>query len=141
VSEQNVQLTRRAYELFNARDVEAFIALCNPEIELNSTFAAVGGATYHGHDGIRRWFADLEDAWGDELRAEVETYFDLGENTLTFMALHGRGQQSGVDVAMPATQVIGWRDGLLIYFKAYIHREDALSDLGITEDALQPIAP
>jgi ketosteroid isomerase-like protein len=142
VSQQNIELQRRLVEAFNARDIEAWIALCDPQIELHSTFAAVGGMTvYHGHDGLRRWFGDLEDAWGSEIRIEVEAYFDLGEHTLGFHVLHGRGRQSGVEVAMPAAAVQRWRDGLTAYIKAYAHREDALKDLDISEDALEPIAP
>jgi ketosteroid isomerase-like protein len=141
VSEQNVELHRRTIEMFNARDVEAFIALCEPQIEFHSTFAAVGGGVYNGHDGLRRWFRDFEDVWGDEFRIEAEAYFDLGEQTLTFYVLHGRGKQSGAEVALPTAVVARWRDGLCVYFKAYAHREDALSDLGVSEDALEPIAP
>jgi hypothetical protein len=55
--------------------------------------------------------------------------------------LHGRGQQSGAQVAMPYAQVLRWRDGRCTYLKAYAHREDALKDLGVSEDELEPIAP
>jgi hypothetical protein len=58
MSQENVELHRRTYEAFNARDVEAFIALSDPQIEFHSAFAAVGGAIYHGHDGLRRWHRD-----------------------------------------------------------------------------------
>jgi hypothetical protein len=34
-----------------------------------------------------------------------------------------------------------WRNGLIVHFKVYAHREDALADLGVSEDALEPIAP
>jgi ketosteroid isomerase-like protein len=83
----NVQFTRRFIDAFNARNIEAIVACCAPDIELHSTFAAVGGATYSGHDGVRRWQEDLADAWGEEIRVEPEAYFDLGEQTLAF--LHG----------------------------------------------------
>ena len=75
---------RRFVAAFNARDVESLIACFAPSIEYHSAFAAVGGAVYHGHDGLRRWHRDLAEAWGDEIRAEPETYFDLGEHTLAF---------------------------------------------------------
>jgi ketosteroid isomerase-like protein len=141
VSEQNVELLRRAYEAFNARDIETLIAYYDPSVEFHSHFAAVGGMTvYHGHDGLRRWHRDLEDVWGDEIRLEPEAYFDLGEHTLAFGALHGRGRQSGVDVALPAAQVARWRDGRIVFFKGYADKEDALSDLGVSEEALEPIA-
>jgi hypothetical protein len=42
---------------------------------------------------------------------------------------------------MPTTHVIRWRDGLVISFRGYASRTDALSDLGVSEDALVPIEP
>jgi ketosteroid isomerase-like protein len=141
VSEQNVELARRATEAYNAHDLEALIALYDPQIELHSTFAAVGGAVYHGHDGVRKYFRDLEEAWEGETHIEPEAFFDLGEYTLAFNVLRGRGRQSGAEVAMPVALVARWRDGLMVYFKGYAHREDALSDLGVSKEALEPIAP
>jgi len=141
MSQKNVKLHRRSVEAFNTRDVEMFIALCDPQIELHSTVTVPGGAIYRGHDGVRRWHGDLEDGWGEELRVEPKAYFDVGDHTITFHVLHGRGRQSGADVAMPAAHVCRWRDGLIVYFKGYAHKEDALRDLGVSEDALEPITP
>jgi hypothetical protein len=95
MSERNVELTRRVVEAFNARDIEAVIAYCEPSSEFHSTHAAVGGV-YHGHDGMRSWQRDFEDAWGEEIRIEPEAYFDLGQDTLFFFVLRGRRRQSGV---------------------------------------------
>jgi ketosteroid isomerase-like protein len=141
VSEENVELHRRLYEAFNARDADSLVALCDPGITVQSAFAAVSGTVYHGHDGVRRWHGDLAEAWGDDIRVEAEAYFDLGEHALAFDVLHGRGRQSGAEVALPAAAVTRWRDGQCVYFKAYAHREDALRDLGVSQDALEPIAP
>jgi ketosteroid isomerase-like protein len=137
----NVELMRRIYEAMNARDAEALVALCDPSVEVHSVFSAVGGAIYHGHDGVRRWQGDLGESWGGEFRVEIEAYFDLGEQTVVFAVLHGRGGQSGAKVAMPATGVARWRDGLCVFHKAYVHKRDALRDLGVSEEALKPIAP
>jgi ketosteroid isomerase-like protein len=141
MSEQNVELHRRAVEAFHARDVEAFIACLDPSVEYHSVMTVPGGAVYHGHDGVRKYFGDFKDAWGDEFRVEPEAFFDLGEQTLMFYLVHGRGQQSGAEVAMPGAQVCRWREGLMILGKVYVHREDALRDLSVSEDALEPIAP
>jgi ketosteroid isomerase-like protein len=141
VSERNVDRHRRFTAAFNARDVEGAIALCDEQIEFHSLFAAVGGADYGGPDGMRRYFAEIDDAWGEELRIEPEAYFDLGEHTLAFYVAYGRGPQSGAEVRMPYAQVVRWRDGLVVYYKAYAQREDALRHLGVTEKQLEPIAP
>ena len=141
MSQENIERHRQLIETFNARDIEAFIALCDPQIEFHSVFAAVGGADYGGQDGMRRYFAEIDDAWGEELQVEPEAYFDLGEHTLAFFVAHGRGPQSGAEVRMPYAQVVRWRDGLIVYYKAFSQREDAIRHLGITEKELEPIAP
>ncbi len=141
MSRQNVEILRRAIDAYNARDVEAFIAYCDPGIELHSAFAAVGGAIYHGHDGMREFFRDLQEVWGDEVRVEPEAYFDLGESTLAFHVLHGRGRGSGAEVEMASALVARYRADLLVYIRAYAHREDAVAELGVSAEALEQIEP
>jgi len=60
---------------------------------------------------------------------------------LVFTVLHGRGEQSGAEVDLPAAMVIRLRDGLLVDFKGYSHRDDALDDLGVAASELEPIPP
>jgi hypothetical protein len=64
MSKRNVEVLRKAFEAYNARDIEGFIACCGPGVELETAFAAVGGEVYHGHDGLRTWHGDVEDVWG-----------------------------------------------------------------------------
>ena len=141
MSQENVEMVRVFTEAFNAGDIEGVVACCDSKVEFQSTFAAVGGAVYHGHDGIRAWHRDIRETWGDEIRSDLETLFDVGENMLVFTVLHGRGQQSGVEVELPAAMVVRMRDGLLVNFRGYSHREDALKDLDVVVDELEPIAP
>jgi ketosteroid isomerase-like protein len=140
MSQENVEIVRAFMEAFNAGDIEGVIACCDPGIEFHSTFAAVGGASYHGHDGVRTWYRDLEEEWGD-IRSEVEVLYDVGEHTLTLTVFRGRGKHSGAEAALPAAVVTRAEDGLIVYFKGYAHREDALSDLGVSKDALEPLEP
>jgi hypothetical protein len=42
---------------------------------------------------------------------------------------------------MPVVAMMRWRNGLCVYFKTYTNKEDALGDLGVSEEALEPIAP
>jgi ketosteroid isomerase-like protein len=128
-------------QAWNTRDIEAFINYCDPQIEFHSAMDAVGGAVYHGHDGLQSYYRDAEDAWGDDIRLEPEAYFDLGEHTLAFLVARGRGRQSGAEVALPGAQVLRWRDGLIVFHKGYADREDAIRDLGVSADELEPLDP
>ena len=140
MSEENLELHRRLFAAFNERDIEALVAYLHPEFELHSKLAAVAPAVYHGHEGARRWHQDLDDAW-EGLRAEPEAYFDLGEQTLAFYVLRARGRQSGLQLALPIAALVRWGDGLARIWMTYDSREDALIDLGVSEDALEPISP
>jgi hypothetical protein len=64
-----------------------------------------------------------------------------GTIQLAFHVAKARGKQSGADVAMPAAQVAKWRNDLLIYYKGYVDRGDALRELNVSERELEPIAP
>lgn len=141
MSRRNVEVLRVLFAAYNARDIEGFIACCDPGIQLETAFAAVGGEVYHGHAGLRIWHRDVEDVWGGSVHLELEAYFDLRECTLVFYMLHGRGKGSGVEVAMPVALVARWRDGLVVHAKAYAHREDALRDLDVSQDGLDRIEP
>jgi ketosteroid isomerase-like protein len=140
MSRENVEVTRRFIDAFGARDLRALLSCCDPEIEFHSTFAAIGGADYRGHDGMRTWYRDLEEEWG-ETGSEIEALYDLGEHTLALTVFRGHGKRSGVEAALPAAVVTRVRDGLVVYAKAYSHREDALGDLGVSQEGLESIAP
>lgn len=140
MSHHNVELLRRTIEAYNARDLEGFIAFFDPDVEFHSSFAGVG-AVYHGHEGLRSWHQDLEDAWGGQIRTEPEAYFYLGEHTLAVTVLRGRGSHSGVEVQTPDVLVARWRDGLIVYMKSYPSKDEALSELGLSESGLEPSNP
>jgi hypothetical protein len=61
---------------FNERYADALVAVCDPSIEVHSVFAAIGGAIYHGHDEVRKWLRDIQEAWS-QFRVESEANFDL----------------------------------------------------------------
>lgn len=141
MSEKNVELYRRLIEAFNAHDVEGVMSLCDPSGELHSAMTVPGGTVYKGPDGFRQYLRDMQDAWGDDVRAEPEAFFDLGEHTLMFYSAYARGRESGAEVAREAAAVARWRDSLIVYYKVYLNKEDALKALGVSEDTLEPIAP
>ncbi len=58
-----------------------------------------------------------------------------------FNVLHGRGRQSGLEVASREAMVARWRDGLVVSLKAYVTREEALRDLNVSEESLERLDP
>ena len=80
MSRDNVDLVYRLVDAFNRRDIDSFLALCDPDIEYFSHLVELeGGTPYCGHDGIRsRWESLLaewrhgKEVWGGVFLSEAE---------------------------------------------------------------------
>jgi ketosteroid isomerase-like protein len=59
VSQQAVEIVRRVVSALNAHDLEGYLACCTEDVEPHLPVVA---GVYEGRDGIKRWFADIEDA-------------------------------------------------------------------------------
>ena len=92
MSEENVELAYRAYDAFSRRDWDAFLALMDDEVEVESRLVAMEGG-YHGHEGLRRWWNDFLGTFPD-YTIEIEELRDLGDVTLGHIRGWGRGAGS-----------------------------------------------
>ena len=95
-----------AYKLFSRGDREGFVAMFTPDVVIHSSGVLPGtDAVYRGHDGVRKWWADLRESWERfELTHRVEAA--EGDLCLIDVAIHGRGASSGVDVEQQVWHVI-----------------------------------
>jgi ketosteroid isomerase-like protein len=72
--DERVSTVRRFTDAVTARDIDAALEFCHPEIEFFSLLAQLEASPYRGFAGIRRYFKDVDAAW-DEWRVEVEQLF------------------------------------------------------------------
>jgi hypothetical protein len=113
-------LVRRWAQAVNARDVETVIGHSHPDIELHPMQIAVSGH-YRGHDGLRRWIADLV---ASDLGHQVRY---LGIRTLPDgrVALFGEVQLEGTPIS-PYTLLVTIRDGKVALTRSYLADEETL---------------
>ena len=66
---QQIEQMRDAH---NARDAESFAAVWNPDCEWHPFLTAreEGDPGYHGHNGIRAWFEDVDEMFS-EMHVEI----------------------------------------------------------------------
>jgi steroid delta-isomerase-like uncharacterized protein len=130
MSRENVDLAHRAYDAFNRRDLDAFLALMADDVEVNSRLVAIEGG-YHGHDGVRRWWKDLLDVMPD-YHVKVEELINLGEHVLARTRHHGRGKRSGVEVEQQMIfQLWTLRHDKIVRAKMYYDKAEALEAVGL----------
>jgi ketosteroid isomerase-like protein len=133
VSRKNVEIVRRQAEAVNRRDVDAVLSDMDPEIEFIPRRAAVQG-TYHGHKGVRDFFADTFETF-DLFEATNEEVHDLGDRIVSIGKLRIRGKGSGVEVTVPTAIVLALRNGKIARFEDFSERSKALEAVGLPEQS------
>jgi ketosteroid isomerase-like protein len=133
MSEENVELLHEAFDAFNRRDLDAFLALCDPDVEFISYLAQVeGGGPYRGHDGVRDWWGRLLAVYPD-FRAEIEEVRDLGNRTIARARVHGRGVESDAPMEQTMWQLAEYRHGKVIGWHFFTSEAEALEAAGLRE--------
>jgi ketosteroid isomerase-like protein len=111
MSQENVELFRRALEAFNRRDLDTLLEQLDPEAEWHPGVAAsLGGeaTTFRGHEEVRQGLQDLVDAFED-LQLEVSEMRDLGDRVLAMGRLRAHGTESGVEIESPWAYLVEYR--------------------------------
>ncbi len=133
MSQENVERVAEALDAFNRRDLDAFLARVDPDTEF-IPYTVVMEGSYHGHDGIRRWWQDLFGVFPD-WRVEASGVRDLGRNrTLAALQVRGHGGESGTPVGRTLWQLAEWsEDGKLKQVSNHGSEAEALEAAGLRE--------
>lgn len=133
MSEEDVEIVRRAMDAFNRRDAERFAQFTTPGFEwLPALPSALDAPSYVGHAGVRRYFSEIGDTW-DQLTLLAETLRDLDGVVLMLGRAIGRGLGSGATVEMPLAFLAEFRDGLISKASTYRSHDEAVNAAGIVE--------
>ena len=138
MSQENVEIVRRAYEAFNRGGIDACISegLWSPEVVWDVTPTGIPGlGTYRGREEVKRFF---EDDWFstfpfEEWEVKLEEVIDAGDRIIGMSRQHGRGATSGVMAELELAQVSTLRDGLVVRIDNYVDRAKALEAAGLRE--------
>ena len=133
MSQENVETSRRLNEAFNRRDLGAYLALNDHEVEFTPYEVWVqGGEPYRGHAGVRSWW-DESFAVFPDLRAEVSEIRDLGDRTFVHGRLRGQGAGSGAPIERTMWLAIEWRERMEVWWCAFGSEAEALKAVGLSE--------
>jgi ketosteroid isomerase-like protein len=130
----NVEIVHRAFAAFERRDLAGLLELCSRDMVLEAQTARVAadGRPYRGHEGLRRYLADVARVW-EELRPEPEHCRELDPE---LVVCTGRIYAWGVGrvVDTPAGWLWRVREGLIVHGTVF---ESARAALEAAEAAVQ----
>jgi ketosteroid isomerase-like protein len=133
MSQENLELMRHIFEVFNSEDIEGIVSLIDPELEVEvPSEVSAEPDTYRGEEGIRRYFGSFQDAM-DEIRFEPEQLRDAGQSVVVALLLTAKGRQTAIPVEQRTGAVWTFRDGKVLRVRAYASWTDALRAAGVAE--------
>ena len=131
MSEQNVEIVRRVFEVFNSEDIDRIVAEVHTDlvVEIPAQVSAEPDV-YYGKDGIRRYFRSFQDDM-DEIRFEPEQLWDAGESVVVALRLTAKGRQTAIPVEQRTAGVWTVRDGKVVRVRSYASSSEALEAVGL----------
>jgi ketosteroid isomerase-like protein len=124
---RNVDLVRQGMQAWSRGDIDATLALIDPQIVWRPVTAWPGiQREYRGHAGVRRFWDAFRDPW-EEITMEADEISELDEHrVLTRSHFRGRGRASGVTTEARLYTVWTLQTGKLVRFESFTDEEAAL---------------
>jgi ketosteroid isomerase-like protein len=131
MSQENLDVVRRAVAALNARDLEGYLACCTRDVVLHTPEVFAG--VYEGPQGMRRFLTDVEDAAPD-FHIDVQDLKAVGDDqVLAFVQIGSTGRASRIPMARPQTNVYDLVDGKIRRTRIFVDHHQALKAVGLAE--------
>ncbi|MEK6327501.1 MAG: nuclear transport factor 2 family protein [Actinomycetota bacterium] len=138
MSQENVEIVRCAYELFNEGGPEAVISagIWSPEIVWDLSPSGIAGlGVYRGHDEVRAFF---EEDWFGRFpsrsgRSNSTSLVDHGDQVIAVHHQRGLGASSGAAAELEQGIINTLHDGEIVRVEIYGDPAKALEAAGLSE--------
>jgi ketosteroid isomerase-like protein len=101
MSQENVEIVRRAIAAFNRGDLDSSLQLYDPDIEYHDVPGLPGGGVHRGLDALRRHAESYREAW-DSPAVEIEAIESVGDRVVACLRYVGAGRMTGIEVETPS---------------------------------------
>ena len=132
MSQENVEVYKRAVDATNRRDLDALLDEFDPDLEWHSALVGMGTQVYRGKQGVREMFRDVDENFTGTV-VEFPEVRDLGDRVLALGRLRARGHESGVQAEGSFNQLVDFKNGKVIRIRSFLDRQEALEAAGLSE--------
>jgi ketosteroid isomerase-like protein len=134
MAQENVEIVRRVYGLWNRGELDAAVEMLDQHVVWNAYVHLPDSRTRHGVGEVHQWAGEFAEAWG-EIQVEIERLEEVGDDmVLALVRMTGRGRGSGAAVESGVDGHV-WtvRDAKVAAVRMYQGAEDALEAVGLSE--------
>ena len=133
MSQENVEIVRRAWQAYVSGGVEATFDFWTEDCVFEEFPEMPESAVYVGRDRLSEAAEHFTEMWSD-LEFEPVEFIDAGENlVIAVVAYRGRGVASGAPLDALASWLYEMRDGRVSRARSFTTKAQALEAAGLSE--------
>jgi ketosteroid isomerase-like protein len=133
MSQENVEIVRRANELWSEGNLDAWAKHWDPEVVVMAPEGWPEGKVSRGLDAWRRQTERLRDSW-DDARVEIDDISPVGrDRVVTRFRYVTRGKDPGMTFDTPMAAMFVLREGVITRAEYFWELADALEAAGLSE--------
>src|ERR687892_378837 len=129
ISEQNVEIVRALFEVWNAADMDAFRELYDPDAIVRTVEDWPEPGPYVGREAAMRFHEQLRDTWDVNTLVPISDFIDAGDRVAVRYIWRAAGH--GPDLSMEVTLVFRMRKGRIVYQEFFWDHTEALEAVGL----------
>ena len=132
MSQEDVENVRRWWAGFNEDGLPP-LELCDEQVEIQLPDEFPFTGNYHGHEGVRRWAAEVFDVV-ESHHVTIEDIVQAPDSGTVVMALRstGRSREMDFDIDLPWAALWSFRDRRLVYAHGYMTMDEAREAAGLS---------
>jgi ketosteroid isomerase-like protein len=130
VSRDNVGVVQAVIAAWNARDLEAFLELQDPALEMTLPRNLLEGGSYRGIEGARRAFEDAVESW-EINQVSVEDMRAVDDQVVMLGRALKVARRGGPQVEYELAIVMRIRNGKIVESNSFLTHDQALEVVGL----------
>jgi len=131
MSQENVEVVRRGFEVWNAEDMEAFREVLDSGVVWRGPEGWPEPGPYAGRGAVMRQIEQLRETWDSDSFELISDFIDVGDRVAVRFIWRGAGY--GPESNIEATGVYTVRKGRIVDIEHFWDHAEALKSLGIAE--------
>jgi ketosteroid isomerase-like protein len=132
MSQENVELIERFFELYNRREIDAWVGMMAPDLEWHVDPEDPDTTVHRGPEAVKRYgltWAEMMDA-----TIEVREIFEASDDqAVAWIRIESRGGLSGAQAGQNYAFIFKLRDGLVVRVQETQDKREALEAVGLSE--------
>jgi ketosteroid isomerase-like protein len=131
MSQENVEIVRAGYDLWNAGDMDALRGLFDPDASLRLPEGWPEPGPFIGRDAVMRQLDQQRETWDADALVPIADFIDAGDRVAVRFIWRGTGHGPESNIELTGVYTVG--DGRILAVEHFWDHAKALEAVGLRE--------